>query len=182
MTMPIGYLALGSNEGDRIAHLQRAVDGLAQASVAVRRVSPVYRTEAHTLDPADAQDDYYNAVVEVETTRSPERLLDLAKTLERRAGRDPSDRRWAPRPLDVDLLTAGEETRTTDRLTLPHPRLAERRFVLQPWADLAPNLVVPAPFATPVAGLLDACRDDGAVVRISSGLRLPNTTFSPDSP
>jgi len=180
--MSIAYLALGSNEGDRIVALQRAVDGLAQASVAVRRVSPVYRTEAHTLDPAEAQADYFNAVVEVETEQSPEDVLDLAKRLERRAGRDLSDRRWAPRPLDVDLLTVGEETRDTAGLTLPHPRLAERRFVLRPWADLAPNLVVPAPFATPVARLLVACCDDGAMVQVPTALRLPNATFSLTSP
>jgi 2-amino-4-hydroxy-6-hydroxymethyldihydropteridine diphosphokinase len=159
----IAYLALGSNEGDRRQHLTRAVRGLREAGLTVRDVSPVYRTEAHTLDPEETQPDYLNAVVEVVTDRSPEALLGVAKRLERAAGRDLQAPMWSPRPLDVDLLTVGQMRRTSEDLTLPHPRLAERRFVLQPWADLAPNLVVPMPFEDTVMHLLRRCTDDAAL-------------------
>jgi 2-amino-4-hydroxy-6-hydroxymethyldihydropteridine diphosphokinase len=159
----IAYLALGSNQGDRRRHLSCAVRGLREAGLTVSGVSPVYRTEAHTLDPEETQPDYLNAVVEVRTDRSPEALLDLAKSLEMAAGRDLQAPRWSPRPLDVDLLTVGQQQRAGDDLTLPHPRLAERRFVLQPWADLAPNLVVPMPFEDTVMHLLRRCTDDAAL-------------------
>lgn len=164
----VGYLGLGSNRGVRLAHLQAAVDGLAAAEgVVVSGVSPVYATEAHTLDPVETQPPFFNAVVRVDTSLSPEALLALAQRLERAAGRPGASerRRWAPRTLDVDLLVVGDVRRHDDTLDLPHPRLAERRFVLQPLADLAPNLVVPPPFQASVRALLDQCTDTGDLRR-----------------
>jgi 2-amino-4-hydroxy-6-hydroxymethyldihydropteridine diphosphokinase len=170
--MRTAFLALGSNLGDRLRHLQNALRGLSDAGVEVRRVSPVYRTAAHTLDPGETQPDYFNAVVEVGVRRSPRELLRLAKTLEQRAGRDLDARTWAPRPLDIDLLTVADETVQSSTLTLPHPRIAERRFVLRPWADLAPNLVVPSPFDATVSDLLRRCADIESVERIPHTLRV----------
>jgi 2-amino-4-hydroxy-6-hydroxymethyldihydropteridine diphosphokinase len=173
--MPPVFLALGSNLGNRMAHLQAAVDALAGArNVQVDAVSPVYETEAHTLHAADTQPSYLNAVVEGRTSLSPEQLLDLAKSLETARGRDLGADRWAPRPLDVDLLMVGTCTRQSSRLTLPHPRLGDRRFVLRPWADLAPNLVVPSPFDESVSALLDRCTDAGALVRTPHELTVPS--------
>jgi 2-amino-4-hydroxy-6-hydroxymethyldihydropteridine diphosphokinase len=165
--MRTAYLGLGSNSGPRQRHLQAAVDGVAGAEgFRVTAVSPVYETEAHTLDPEAEQRPFLNAVVEASIERAPEVLLALAHELERREGRRREDAdRWAPRPLDVDLLAVGDATRRTERLTLPHPRIAERRFVLRPWADLAPDFVVPAPFEAPVQDLLDACPDTAAIRR-----------------
>jgi 2-amino-4-hydroxy-6-hydroxymethyldihydropteridine diphosphokinase len=161
------YLGLGSNLGDRGAHLRAAVEGLREdESVRVVAVSPVYETEAHTVDPTETQPDFFNAVVEVEVSVAPERLLDIVQAIERAEGRTRKEgERWTPRPLDIDLLVVGEEVCRTDRLTLPHPRLAERRFVLRPWADLAPSLVVPPPFNDTVQALLSACPDDIAFLR-----------------
>lgn len=170
--MKTAFLALGSNLGDRLRHLQNAIGGLSDAGVEVRRVSRVYRTAAHTLDPAETQPDYFNAVVEVGVQVSPPALLRLAKTLEQRAGRDLSARTWAPRPLDIDLLTVAGETLQSLTLTLPHPRIAERQFVLRPWADLAPNLVVPSPFDATVSALLRRCADTEPVERIPHTLRV----------
>ncbi|PSQ95111.1 MAG: 2-amino-4-hydroxy-6-hydroxymethyldihydropteridine diphosphokinase [Bacteroidetes bacterium SW_9_63_38] len=164
--MQTGYLGLGSNQGDRQAHLQAAVDGLASISaLRATTVSPVYQTEAHTLEPEETQPAFLNAVVEVEVDCSPERLLDAAQALEDQAGRTRSSERWAPRPLDVDLLSVGTVTCHIERLTLPHPRLAERRFVLQPWADIAPEAWIPAPFSASVQALLDGCADAAALER-----------------
>ncbi|MFQ5571480.1 MAG: 2-amino-4-hydroxy-6-hydroxymethyldihydropteridine diphosphokinase, partial [Rhodothermales bacterium] len=87
-----------------------------------------------------------------------EALLEHCRTLERAAGRE-RRLRWEARTLDLDLLVYGRETRQSPELTLPHPRLGERRFVLQPLADVAPNLYVPLPFDATVADLLKRCPD-----------------------
>lgn len=174
--MPTAYLGLGSNRGDRRAHLQAAVDGLRGAEpVRVTAVSPVYETEAHTTDPDEEQPPFLNAVVEAEVTCTPEHLLRMARRLERDEGRAADREKWAPRPLDVDLLVVGKVTCRSEELTLPHPRLAERRFVLQPWADLAPNLEVPPPFDATVRELLAACSDTTAIRELEEGLRWPGS-------
>jgi 2-amino-4-hydroxy-6-hydroxymethyldihydropteridine diphosphokinase len=160
--MTTAFVGLGSNAGDRLAHLRRAVEGLkAIAGVEVEAVSPVYETEAHTLPGQGPQPDHLNAVVRLRTTLAPGALLDRLHALERAAGRT-SGRRWGPRPLDLDLLLHGDLRLSTPDLVLPHPRLAERRFVLQPLADLAPDLVVPGMEAT-VAELRVRCVDTSRV-------------------
>jgi 2-amino-4-hydroxy-6-hydroxymethyldihydropteridine diphosphokinase len=133
------YIGLGSNEGDRAAHLQGAIDALgATAGVLVVAVSPVYETEPVGGPP---QGDYLNAVVAVETILSPRDLLDVAKRAEAAAGRAPGGERWGPRPLDVDILLVGHELVNEPDLTVPHARLFERHFVLAPLGDLDPSLV-----------------------------------------
>ncbi len=153
------YLALGANLGDRLGALRAAVQGLAaHPQVTVRRASPVYESAAHTLTPDEAQPPYLNAVVELETTLSAEALLALCHTLERAAGRE-RRRPWMPRTLDLDVLVYGREMRRGPGLAIPHPRMGVRRFVLQPLADLAPNLYVPPPLDATVADLLRRCPD-----------------------
>lgn len=175
--MDTAYLGLGSNVGDRRAHLQTAVEGLQRRSgLRVEVVSPVYETEAHTWEAGETQPSFLNAVVEVETTSSPEHLLRIAQVLEREAGRAPTEEAWAPRPLDVDLLAVDDLTRRSDVLTLPHPRLAERRFVLRPWADLAPTFEVPQPFDASVEALLRACSDTAAIRRTEIRLSIPSSS------
>jgi 2-amino-4-hydroxy-6-hydroxymethyldihydropteridine diphosphokinase len=133
------YLALGSNLGDRLGHLQSAVDGLAAHAPEVRvvGVSSVYET-APVGGPA--QDDYLNAVVAIETDLGPHALLDLAHRCEDEAGRVRTTR-WGPRTLDVDVLLYGDTEVDDDVLTVPHPRMWERDFVLVPLRDVAPELV-----------------------------------------
>lgn len=172
--MPVAYLALGSNLGDRLEHLQAAVEGLErEEAVRVTGCSPVYETEAHTTTPDENQPPFLNAVVQAEVDCAPEQLLRVAQQLEREQGRTTSRRRWAPRPLDVDLLTVGMETRQSDTLTLPHPRLGDRRFVLQPWADLAADVAVPSPFDATVRELLKNCPDPAAIRRLDAPLHPP---------
>jgi 2-amino-4-hydroxy-6-hydroxymethyldihydropteridine diphosphokinase len=140
MTVRRAYLGLGSNLGDRAAHLQFAVDGLAARAGAVLAVSPVYETEPVGGPP---QPDYLNAVVALETDLDPHGLLDVAKALEREAGRDlDGGPRWSPRPLDIDILLLGDVRLSEPDLVVPHPRISQRAFVLAPLADLAPELVV----------------------------------------
>lgn len=164
------FLALGSNQGDRRAALLGAVCAMARAArIEAVRSSPLYESEAHTRRPGETHPDYLNAVVQLQTELSPEALLEQAWQWEAQAGRDRAteEGRWQPRPLDVDLLVVGRARRQTERLKLPHPRLAGRRFVLRPWTDLAPNLRVPAPFEAPVKTLLARCPDRAALRRVA---------------
>jgi 2-amino-4-hydroxy-6-hydroxymethyldihydropteridine diphosphokinase len=135
------YLGLGSNLGDRAAHLQFAVEGLADRAGRVVAVSPVYETEPVGGPP---QPEYLNAVVAVETALSARDLLRLAKALEAEAGREPPEpgKRWGPRPLDIDVLMVGDERIDEPDLVVPHPRIHQRAFVLAPLADVAPEMVV----------------------------------------
>lgn len=131
-------LAIGSNLGDRLGHLQGAVDLLSEA-VRVLAVSPVVET-----DPVGgpAQDDYLNAVVVVETSLTPRALLDLAHRVETAHGRVRAER-WGPRALDVDVVAVGDDRVDEPDLVIPHRRAAERAFVLVPWARLEPEASIP---------------------------------------
>lgn len=154
-------IALGANLGDRIGQLRAAVAALdAHPDVTVTRCSPVYEAEAHTLD-GTPQPAYLNAVVTASTSLDPEALLDVLLAIEQEAGRTRAHR-WASRTLDLDLVLYADLDLDTVRLSVPHPRLAERRFVLQPLADLAPDRVVPRWNET-VADLLAACPDRAAL-------------------
>ncbi len=124
------YLGLGSNLGDRRAHLRAAVDALPD----VVAVSPVYETEPQG-GPA-GQGPYLNLVVALETELSPRQLLDLCRSLEAAAGRLRSEPD-GPRTLDVDVLVVDDLLVNEPDLVVPHPRMWRRRFVLAPLADLA---------------------------------------------
>ena len=139
--MRTGYLGLGSNVGDREFHLRAAVESLREHGVEVEAVSSTYETEpvGEVLD----QPDFLNAAVRIRTEREPEPLLDLCKEIEAERGRFFDAPRHSPRPLDVDLLLLGDLELKTDRLTLPHPEVTTRRFVLAPLLELDPDLTLP---------------------------------------
>ena len=142
MTRRRAYLGLGANLGDRRVSLQAAVQGLADTDgIDVVAVSPVYETSPVGGPP---QPDFLNAVVAVDTDRSPRQLLTVAQDLEQRAGRVRGVR-FGPRTLDVDVLVVAGETVDDPDLEVPHPRLTERGFVLAPLGDLDPALAGPAP-------------------------------------
>jgi 2-amino-4-hydroxy-6-hydroxymethyldihydropteridine diphosphokinase len=135
------YVALGSNLGDRVANLQFAVDALAAADgVEVVDASRVYETAPVGGPPQDA---YLNAVVAIETALDPHELLALGQRVERDAHRVRAER-WGPRTLDVDLLLYDDVRLDEADLTVPHPRMWERGFVLAPLRDVAPALVAGA--------------------------------------
>lgn len=138
------YLGLGSNLGDRRDNLSRALALLPSHGVAVRRVSPLVESPAMLPDdaPADWNQPFLNLVACCTTERKPGDVLVALKAIERELGR--IDRgRWAPRPIDLDILLWGNETLATALLTVPHPGIAERAFVLVPLAALAPQLTIP---------------------------------------
>lgn len=147
-----GFLGLGSNVGDRRANLRAARDALGGRGVAVRRSSSVYETEPQG-EVAD-QRDFLNACLEVETALGPEELLEACKAVERELGREPGGPRHGPRPIDVDVLMLGELEHRSERLVLPHPEIASRRFVLAPLLELDPELALPG--GTRLADALDA--------------------------
>jgi len=130
------FLGLGSNLGDRVANLQRAVGLLdARPGIRVVRTSSVYET-----DPVGPpQPDYLNAVAEVRTTLAPRELLMAALEVERALGRV-REERWGPRTLDVDVLTYGDERIDEPGLTVPHPRMHDRAFVMVPLSELEPGM------------------------------------------
>ena len=130
------FLGLGSNLGDREALLRQAVGALPD----VVAVSPVYETDPVGGPPG--QPPYLNIVVELATECSPRSLLELGRELERAAGRVRTERD-GPRTLDVDVLLVGDLTVDEPDLVVPHPRMHQRRFVLAPLADIAPDLVDP---------------------------------------
>jgi 2-amino-4-hydroxy-6-hydroxymethyldihydropteridine diphosphokinase len=130
-------LSLGSNLGDRLAHLGAGLEVLAQ-HVALDAVSPVYETAP--TDLAD-QPAYLNLVV-LAATGAPEVALTAAHAAETAQGRLRS-RRWGPRTLDVDVVSVDQRVSADPRLTLPHPRAAQRAFVLRPWLDVDPAAVLP---------------------------------------
>jgi 2-amino-4-hydroxy-6-hydroxymethyldihydropteridine diphosphokinase len=136
LTRRRAFLGLGSNLGDRWAQLREAVSSLPPTEVVA--VSPVYETDPVGGPPG--QPPYLNLVVELATDRSPRELLDVARALEEAGGRLRAERH-GPRTIDVDVLLVGDLVVAEPDLVVPHPRLHERRFVLAPLADLAPELV-----------------------------------------
>jgi 2-amino-4-hydroxy-6-hydroxymethyldihydropteridine diphosphokinase len=137
-----GYLGLGSNVGDRESHLRAAIELLQEHGIEVEAVSSTYETEpvGEVLDQAD----FLNAAIRIRTGLEPEALLDLCKEIEQARGRELDAPRHNPRPLDVDLLLLGDLELSTERLTLPHPEVSSRRFVLAPLLELDPELVLPS--------------------------------------
>lgn len=125
------YIALGSNLGDRLANLRAALAAMDERGIAVTARSSIWESES--VPPG--QPSYLNAVVAIETGLSPEDLLSELKAVEWQFGRRPSPR-WSPRPLDLDILFHGDTRVESPALTVPHPRLGERPFVLAPLSDV----------------------------------------------
>lgn len=157
-----GYLGLGSNVGDRRAHLEAAVAQLPHHGVEVLASSSVYETEpvGEMLD----QREFLNACLRVATELEPEALLDACKAVERQLGRAPGGPRHGPRPIDVDVLLLGKREHRSSRLALPHPEVTRRRFVIVPLLELDPALTTPD--GVRLADALDAL-GKGQAVRIA---------------
>ena len=152
------YLSLGSNLGERDRNISSAIAGLSERQVRVVRASPLYETE-----PVDLREQpwFLNGVVEVEWDGEPEKLLETLQDIERRLGRMRRVRN-GPRLIDMDILFFGARAMQLPQLEIPHPRLADRRFVLVPLNGLAPALRHPVLHAT-VAELLSQTEDRSAV-------------------
>ncbi len=153
------YIGLGSNLGDRVCN----------CVAAVRELSSVCRIEAlsslYETDPVGVkgeQPPYVNAVLKVASGLDPYALLEALQSIERRLGRLRSEERWAPRTIDLDLLLYDTLVVDSPSLTLPHPRMHARRFVLVPLCEIEPTLIHPV-LSRPVRDMLDGLRDDHAV-------------------
>ena len=134
------FIGLGSNLGDRVAALHFALRNIVeQDTCSAARVSTVYETQPWGIAE---QPEYLNAVVEIWTTESPEALLTFLLAVEGDYGRIRGTR-WDARTLDIDLLAVGNTRSDARHCTLPHPRIAQRRFVVRPWAEIAADFVVP---------------------------------------
>lgn len=139
--MTVSYIGIGSNVGDRLGFCERAIEMLRAApGITLEATSSFYETSPIGGPP---QRSYVNCAVRVTTTLEPHALLDACKEIERSLGREPSDIRWGPRVVDLDLLTYGEEKIVEPDLELPHPRMTERRFVLVPLLEIDPAAADP---------------------------------------
>ena len=152
--MEFAGIALGSNIEDRVAHLEHArrlLLDLHEGATAAFRSSPIYETAPVDCAPGTAS--FLNTIVELQTSLSPLDLLDRAQAIEAELGRPREHERNSPRTIDVDLLYLGEHEEDSERLILPHPRWAERRFVLFPLRELRPDLRLPGT-SDPVSTIL----------------------------
>lgn len=158
--MATAYVALGSNLGDRAAHLRRALEAL-RATPDVERVERSRLYETAPVGPAP-QGAFLNAAARVETGLSPRALLERLLAVERGEGRVRTGERWGPRTLDLDLLLYGDAVVAEPGLEIPHPRLHERPFVLEPLVELAAELRHPTRGET-LSALAARVRDPEAV-------------------
>lgn len=155
----IAYLGLGSNLGDRRSYLQRAITSLEAESVRIVACSPVYRSAPY--GPITNQPEFYNLALKVETTLPPLALLEHCLSVEKSLGRIRLEPK-GPRVIDIDVLLYGDERVSVSSLTVPHPELADRSFVIWPLLDLDPSLVDPRT-QTPLARYRQALHDASPV-------------------
>ena len=152
------YLSLGSNIPDRAANLSRAVERIAESVGTVTKQSPIYETQSWGY----SDEDYLNQSIEVETALAPLQLLAATAAIETALGRVRSGNGYEARTIDIDILFYDNEIIDSPHLTVPHPKIALRRFVLQPTADIAPDYLHPTLHKT-ISQLLDECPDTGKV-------------------
>ena len=166
--MPRAGIALGSNIGQRLANLQAAVEHLrriARPGDALLQ-APVYQTAP--VDCTAGSPDFYNTVIEIGYDGTPPDLLQHTQAIESELGRTRDTERHAPRPIDIDLLYFGNTLHATGGLCLPHPRLTRRRFVLQPLADIRPDLILPGDHLTIAAHLARLASNEPALTLVQA--------------
>ena len=164
--MAISFLSLGSNLGERLDYLSQAVTALMNTpKIKVLKVSSVYQTKPVG---GPEQEDYLNAVIKIETDLSPTQLLEVTQSIENNEGRV-RDIRWGPRTLDIDVLTYDNLISADEKLTLPHPRISERAFVLVPFFEIEPTATV-----TGLGALSDLYNQiSKSDVQLNSDMKLP---------
>lgn len=163
------YIGVGSNQDDPALQCRRAGERIAAwPETRAFRSASLYRTEAHLRSLAAKAPWYVNTVFEIKTSLAPQSLFERLQTLEIALGRKPEEKgKWLPRPIDLDILCYDGKVLESDVLSIPHPRIAERRFVLLPLSELAPCWVHPG-LGRSIQDLLQATLDDKAVARLCS--------------
>lgn len=163
------YLGIGSNIGDRLEHLREAVGLLNRmAETSVSGISGIYMTEPVGVTE---QERFYNGVVRLETGLSPDNLRSHCKAIEHNLGRPERYIRWSPRVIDLDILLYGDLSMQSSVLSIPHPELTNRMFVLIPLLDLA-DPIHPV-LHCPVSSLLGTCPDRSVLVRLRERITIP---------
>jgi 2-amino-4-hydroxy-6-hydroxymethyldihydropteridine diphosphokinase len=155
------FLLTGSNIGDSAAYLHEASENIASRVGSIVNQSGIYKTEPWGNKN---QQDFLNQVLEVQTSLGPEEVLQQILTIELEMGRNRIEK-WGPRVIDIDLLFYGNLVMQTQRLTIPHPLLHERRFTLMPLAEIAPEFMHPVLNRT-MKKLLEVCQDSGVVEKL----------------
>ena len=153
------YIGIGSNLGDRLGYIREAIAKMGQSQeIEIRRASSVYETEpvGHKEQPR-----FLNMVLELKTSFEPSNLLEHLLRIEDQMGRK-RDQAWGPRNIDLDILFYDDVVINSDRLTLPHPRMHQRRFVLVPLAEIAPKVVLPSLKKTVERLLKELCVDSNS--------------------
>ncbi len=158
------FLSLGGNIGDVQSTFVDAIELLEERGVSIVKESSVYTTEP--VGNTD-QDWFYNQVIQVETKLSPQELLDSCLEVEKLLGRIRTDEHWGPRTIDIDLICYNQESCNTETLSLPHPEACNRKFVLLPLAEIAPDFQAPVMNKT-VSEILKECekKDSSDVLKV----------------
>lgn len=156
------FLSLGSNLGDRLFYLKKGIGLMTQMAGTVRMTSGIYETEPWGCS---LENNFYNMAAVLETPLKPESLLTQLKKIEGICGREPEKVRYADRTLDIDILIYGSKIVSAGNLKIPHPLMHERRFVLLPLSEIAPDGIHPL-FKKTIRQLLADCTDESRVIRI----------------
>ena len=159
----ICYLGLGSNMDDRLMNLEKGIDMLSEKKEnKILAISDFYESEAMYNKSLNK---FYNAVVKIKTTLTPNKLLQLAKDIETQFGRIKSTERYSPRPIDIDILSCGSKIIKSRELVIPHPHIKERKFVLKPWSDIDSDYII-ANENRKIKELLDRTLDDSILTKV----------------
>lgn len=167
------FLSLGGNLGDRFANLEKALAAITDKIGIVVAVSSIYETKAWGIEN---QPDFLNQVILVETTLSPMETLETALAIELEMGRV-REQKWYTRIIDIDLLFFENEIITSEKLTLPHPFISQRNFVLAPLAEIAPDYIHPV-LQTSISHLYRNCEDSLAVSQVNQYSTTPPAIFT----
>ncbi|OBX25707.1 2-amino-4-hydroxy-6-hydroxymethyldihydropteridine diphosphokinase [Gelidibacter algens] len=172
------YIALGSNKGDRLKHLQDAIDLIFKKIGKINSISRVYNTPALGFDESTAPDDFLNSCIFIETYCSADDVMQKLLDIETELGRTRhSNTGFESRTIDLDVLFYDDSVMASPLITTPHPQLHKRKFVLQPLHDIAPKMMHPT-FGTSVSQLLEVCEDDSAIEPINIWLKNPMKQYN----